>query len=176
MCVGCGTRLGEALAVGEDDIDLAHGLLHVRRTLLRAGRELVFGPPKTERARRSVLLPDEAVSAIRAALVWKKERRLRLGSRFRDAGLLFCGRTGRPLNPSNIRNRDQLPRLERLHLPHVRLHDLRHAHATYLVAAGVDHAPSLTASAMRARRSRSQPTRTRRQPLSSGLQRLLTSC
>jgi integrase len=44
-----------------------------------------------------------------------------------------------PLNPSNIRNRDHLPRLKRLRLPHVRLHDLRHAHATYLVAASVDH-------------------------------------
>lgn len=37
------------------------------------------------------------------------------------------------------RNRDHLPRLERLRLPRVRLHDLRHAHATFLIAAGVDH-------------------------------------
>lgn len=139
ISIGCGTRLGETLALSENDADLANGLLHVRRTLVHAGREPVFGPPKTDRARRTLLLPDGAISAIRAALVWKKERRLRLGSRFRDAGLLFCGPTGRPLNPSNIRNRDHLPRLERLHLPHVRLHDLRHAHATYLVAAGVDH-------------------------------------
>jgi integrase len=52
---------------------------------------------------------------------------------------VFCGPRDRPLNPSNFRNRDHLPRLERLHLPRIRLHDLRHAHATYLVAAGVDH-------------------------------------
>jgi integrase len=45
---------------------------------------------------------------------------------------------GRPLNPSNIRNRDHLPRLVRLKLPHVRLHDLRHANATHLVASRVD--------------------------------------
>jgi integrase len=120
-------------------VDLVHGLLHIRRTLLRAGREPAFGPPKTERGRRAVLLPQEAVSAIRAALIWKKERRLRLGPKYHDAGLVFCGPRGRPLNPSNIRNRDHLPRLARLRLPHIRLHDLRHAHATYLVAAGVDH-------------------------------------
>jgi integrase len=139
VCVGCGTRLGEALAVGEKDVDLEHSLLHIRRTLVHAGLEPVFGPPKSERGRRAVLLPGEATAAIRAVLTWKKTQRLGLGPRFQDSGLLLCGPTGRPLNPSNIRNRDHLPRLARIGLPRIRLHDLRHAHATYLVAAGVDH-------------------------------------
>jgi integrase len=47
-------------------------------------------------------------------------------------------RRGRPINPSNLQNRDHLPRLARLGLPRIRPHDLRHAHATDLVAAGVD--------------------------------------
>lgn len=68
----------------------------------------------------------------------KKEQRLKLGPKFRDAGLLFCGPKGRPLNPSNIRNRDHLPRLVRLGLPRTRPHDLRHFHATFLTANGVD--------------------------------------
>ena len=62
-----------------------------------------------------------------------------MGPRYRDSGLLFVGERGRPLNPSNVRNRDHLPRLTRLGLPRFRIHDLRHFHATHLIAAGVDY-------------------------------------
>lgn len=97
------------------------------------------GQPKTESGWRTILLPDMAVEAIRDALRWKKERKLRLGPKYRDSGLLFVSEFGRPLNPSNVRNRDHLPRLARLGLPRFRIHDLRHFHATHLVAAGVDY-------------------------------------
>lgn len=58
------------------------------------------------------MLPsDAAVDAIRVAILPCMERRLRLGPRLRDAGLLFGGPSGRPLNPSNLGNRDYHPRL-----------------------------------------------------------------
>jgi integrase len=75
--------------------------------------------------------PDFTVEAIRTALLWKKERRLRLGPRYRDSGLVFVGEYGRPLNPSNIRTK--------LGLTRFRIHDFRHFNATQLVAAGVDY-------------------------------------
>lgn len=136
----CGLRLGELLGVPDTAADLAHRppLLHVQQQLVRAGRTPVYGQPKTKRGRRVVVLPHVAVEAIRRALVWKKEQRLKLGPGYHDAGLLFCGPRGRPLNPSNLRNRDHLPRLRRLGLPHSRIHDLRHFHGTMLAAAHVD--------------------------------------
>ena len=130
-------RLGELLALRETDVDLAAGLLHIRHSLSRAGKEPVFGRPKTDRGLRTVLLP-EAVKAIRLAILWKKKKKLRTGQKFRDSGLVFCGPRGRPINSSNLRNRDHLPRLERLKLPRIRPHDLRHSHVTQLIAAGVD--------------------------------------
>jgi integrase len=117
---------------------LRRSLAVLRQQLVRAGRNPVYGPPKTVRGRRTIVLSDIAVDAIRAALVWKKEQRLRLGSKYRDSGLLFVGPTGRPLNPSNLWNRDHTPRLRRLGLPHSRLHDLQHFHGTQLGAAGID--------------------------------------
>jgi integrase len=135
----CGLRIGELTGLSESGVDLPRRLLLVRQTLVRGGKNPVHGQPKTDSGIRTVLLPDVAVEAIRAALRWKKEQRLRLGSAYRDSGLLFVGEYGRPLNPSNIRNRDHLPRLTRLGLSRFRLHDLRHFHATQLVAAGVDY-------------------------------------
>jgi integrase len=56
-----GMRLGEALGLKWDDVDLTHGKLVVRRTLLRhPGRELLFAPPKTEKSRRTIHLSEAA--------------------------------------------------------------------------------------------------------------------
>ena len=85
-----------------------------------------------------VTLPIEVADALRRTRKWKREQKLRLGPKFRDCGLVFCTHRGRPLHQNNIRLRDSYPRLERLQLPKVRLHDLRHGHGTDLIAAGVD--------------------------------------
>lgn len=135
----CGLRIGELTGLPDEAVDLDNRTLRVTQTLVRAGRDPVYGRPKTERGCRTILLPDVAVEAIRGALRWKKEQRLRLGPKYRDSGLLFVGKRGSPLNPSNVRNRDHLPRLTRLGLSRFRLHDLRHFHATQLIAAGVDY-------------------------------------
>jgi integrase len=58
----------------------------------------------------------------------------KLGEKYRDSGLLFVGSRGRPLNPSNLRNRDHVD----LELPRFRLHDLRHLQATFLNAQRID--------------------------------------
>ncbi|HLY23048.1 MAG TPA: site-specific integrase [bacterium] len=135
---GTGARLRELLGLSEEAFD--GQCINIERTLRRAGRNPAYGKPKTKRGQRTVLLPGKAVEAMRAALVWKKEQRLRLGEQYRDSGLLFVGPTGRPLNPSNLRNRDHFPRLERLaeKCPRFRLHDLRHLQATWLNAQRVD--------------------------------------
>ncbi|HEV2440025.1 MAG TPA: site-specific integrase, partial [bacterium] len=133
-----GLREGELLGLREDAIDLERRVLSVRQQLVRAGRQLIFGQPKTAKGRRTVLLPAVAVDALRTAGRWKREQRLRLGPRFRDSGLIFCGPSGAPIHVSNLYRRDHLPRLARLGLPHFRIHDFRHFHGTYLHAEGVD--------------------------------------
>ncbi len=62
--------------------------------------------------------------------------RLVLGPAYADRGLVFCREDGEPIHP------EQLSRLFRRHvaavgLPPIRLHDLRHTHASLLTAAGV---------------------------------------
>jgi integrase len=50
-----GLRLGEALGLADDDVDLDAALLRVRRTLLS---DRSFGPPKSERGLREVPATD----------------------------------------------------------------------------------------------------------------------
>ncbi len=105
-----GLRLGEALALTWADIDLARGLLLVRQG-------------KTPNARRAIRLPDGLVEELRP---------------LRGIGLVFHTRRGGPLDPATIRNDCFYPLLEKLELPRIRLHDLRHLHATLLLSQGTD--------------------------------------
>lgn len=56
----------------------------------------------------------------------------------RGVGLIFRTKTGRLLDPGTIRNDYFYPLLEKLKLPKIRLHDLRHMHGSFLLLDGVD--------------------------------------
>ncbi len=53
-------------------------------------------------------------------------------------GLIFHTRNGTALNLNNLRFQDFWPTIKRAKLPRVRIHDLRHFHASLLLANGVD--------------------------------------
>lgn len=136
--VATGCRPGELAGAPEDAVDVERGTLRVRTNLVKAGRKPMFDEPKTRAGHRVIPLPPEAVAAIKAALLWKKQRRLKMGVRFKDGGTLFSTERGRPLDRRVLRARDHVGRITRLKLPHARLYDLRHLSISYLVGAGVD--------------------------------------
>ena len=55
----------------------------------------------------------------------------------RDHELVFASPSGEPWNPDRI-GQAFARAIERTKLPRIRLHDLRHTHATHLLAAGVN--------------------------------------
>jgi integrase len=131
-----GLRRGELLGLRWQDLDLEKGLLHVRQTcqwLPRQGFE--FRPPKTHRSRRPVALATVTVSALREHRRQQLEQRLVLGSAYRDHGLVFATPLGTPLDPSNLR-RAWAGIVKAAGLPHLRLHDIRHIHATLMLLGG----------------------------------------
>lgn len=136
LAVTTGMRQGELLALRWQDVDLEGAVLSVRRTLTRDRGRVVIGEPKTKKSRRSIHLTPRAACALREHL----ERQLAeievLGDRYEDQGLLFTTDTGRPINPSNLRQRSFFPLLKRAGLPRIRFHDLRHTCATLLLTQG----------------------------------------
>lgn len=145
-----GLRPGEALGLRWADVDLEGGKLHVRRSLLRRGVEgWKLQPPKTKRARRTVVLPELATEALRAWSSRQKRERLKAGGEYEDHGLVFTTHFGKPLHRTNLARRDYRRVLEaaelgtydgegkgRRFVPGFRLYDLRHTCATLLLLAG----------------------------------------
>lgn len=137
LLVTTGLRLGEALGLRWDDIDLTTGRLTVKRALQRqrvAG--LVFVEPKTAKSRRTVHLAEGTIAALRELRRRQLEERLAGGPAWQDYGLAFCREDGRPVEPSSVAQRFRTT-LETAGLPQLRVHDLRHTAATLLLRRGV---------------------------------------
>jgi len=130
-----GLRQSELLGLRWGAIDLDAGTLRVEKTLQR-GKGVTFGAPKSERSRRTLMIPAVTVEALRSHKARQNEERLLVGPEWQDYGLTFTGRWGRPIGHRSASLYMQR-HLVRLKLPHQRFHDARHACATFLLAQGV---------------------------------------
>jgi integrase len=130
-----GLRRGELLGIRWQDVDLAKGTLHVRQSLNAVGGLRYFEAPKTAAGRRVVALSGGSVAALKAHRVRQNERRLQSSS-WQDCDLVFTGTDGGPLWPDDVSHRFKALTALAEVVP-IRLHDLRHTHATLLLKEGV---------------------------------------
>jgi integrase len=137
-----GPRIGEALALRWQDVDLDGAHVSIVYNLQRVKGKLVLVEPKTEKSRRTVGLPPAAIEALRAHRRRQTEDRLRLGPIWQNSDLVFTSQIGSPLDPSDV-SRGFRSFLESHELPRVRFHDLRHASGSIMLRNGV---PMVTVS------------------------------
>lgn len=136
LAIVTGARRGELMALRWDDIDWNAPSITINRAAALVGGEIRFEAPKSEHSRRTIPLTEDAVAVLRRHRVAQAEQRLQLGPLYQDHGLVFARMDGQPLTPSQVSHHFAVL-LRRAGLPRVRLHDLRHTHATMLLAAGV---------------------------------------
>ena len=133
-----GLRRGEILGLRWPDVDLDNRVLHVRQAVQRAGGSLRIVEPKTHRSRRVLPIPAITVPAFERQRARQAAERLAAGPGWQDHGLVFASTLGTPMEPRNVNRRFEILRAD-AELDWLRMHDLRHACATVLVAHGVDH-------------------------------------
>jgi integrase len=132
-----GVRKGEALALQWDDIDWKARTVTIQRTMVGEASSRSTNPTKTKRGRRVVSLSPYLVDILRGHQQRQHEERMAAGTKWADGGWVFTTRRGTWLSPRNIHRRfKQL--LKAANLPETtRLHDLRHAMATFWLTSGV---------------------------------------
>lgn len=139
-----GARRGELLHLRWAALDLdAAEVTFGGSTAVVSGRR-IEGSTKGGRS-RTVSLDRDTVAILREHRRRQTEERLAAGSAWTDTGLVFTNRWGEPLYPDTVTalmtkliNRyNQADPSPTRALPHARLHDLRHLHATTLLLAGV---------------------------------------
>jgi integrase len=136
LAASTGMRRGEVLGLRWVDVDLDRGRVAVRQTLVIAGRQVVISEPKTGRSRRSIALDPRSVAALRSWRAAHAAERLAWGAGWTDSGLVFTREDGTPIHPEWLSDAFEW-RIKTAGLPRIRLHDLRHTHASLGLAAGV---------------------------------------
>jgi integrase len=129
LAASTGMRRGELLGLQWPDVDLGRARVAVRRSLVTVGHQVIASEPKTAKGRRSVALDPATVAGLKA---WRKHQtaeRLAWGPAWTDSGLVFTREDGRPLHPREV-TRAFTRQVLAAELPIIRLHDLRHTHAT----------------------------------------------
>lgn len=141
MALTTGMRRGELLALRWADLDLEAHLVSVQRTAsyikTQAGSYgYVETTPKTRSSKRSIVLPQFLIDALKTHQRQQNERRLQAGEAWHATDLVFCDPYGRhyPLfqliaHFKTLLRENQLPPLH--------LHDLRHSTSALLAKLGV---------------------------------------
>ena len=131
-----GMRQGELLGLHWDDVDITRGVLKVQRTAQWVtGYGRIEKPPKTEAGRREVDLPETVIKILREVRKQQAEDRLFMAEKYQENNIVFCQENGKPIDNSNLTYRFR--RLANAAgLPNLRFHDLRHTHASLMLAAG----------------------------------------
>ena len=131
-----GMRRGEVLGLRWRDVDLDGRRLSIRQTLISVSYEIRYSTPKTKRGRRSVTIDHHTVAALREHRASQLRQRLTAGPAWEDSDLVFCQADGTPIHPDYFSH--AFTRIvETSGLPRIRLHDLRHTHATLALQAGI---------------------------------------
>jgi integrase len=140
LALATGMRRGEILGLKWQDINFKEGMLQVRRVLSRLpqlmGKGDVEAEPKTNKSRRSIVLPTFVLAALQQHRLDQQKLKAAVGADWHDQDLVFCTGTGTSLNPNRVL--EALKKvLKQAGLPTIRFHDLRHSAATLLLSLGI---------------------------------------
>jgi integrase len=130
-----GMRRGEVLGLRWSDVDLESSRLSVRQALVTVGYDVITSTPKSHNA-RVIDLDAETVRKLRQHRRQQDDERAEWGADYQDQDLVVAKENGEPLHPHTFSQSFERI-VQRRGLRAIRLHDLRHTHASLALKAGV---------------------------------------
>lgn len=135
LALTTGLRLGELQGLKWIDVDFEQSELHVKRSRTWKTGEGLDLHPKTAHGRRIVALSGSSVAALRKHKAFQAEEKLR-SKDYQDGLYIVTREDGVVPHPVTIREL-HTKLCKRAGVPYIRIHDMRHTHATLLLEQGV---------------------------------------
>jgi integrase len=135
LAVLCGLRRGEVAALRWRSVDLANAQLAVVESAEQMNGSVRLKETKSGRA-RTVALSATVVEELKAHRLQQAQDMLKLGIRVTDDGFVAALEDGSLMQPTFITH-EWVRFISGTALPRIRFHDLRHAHATHMLASGI---------------------------------------
>jgi integrase len=130
-----GMRRGEILGLRWRDVDMGAARIAIRQAVVSVGYAVLYSTPKNHQA-RVIDLDPETIEILGAHRQHQIAERDQWGPEYQDADLVVARENGEPIHPHAFSQ--AFERLvKRAGLRRIRLHDLRHTHATIAAKAGV---------------------------------------
>lgn len=130
-----GMRRGEVLGLRWRDVDLDQSRIAVRNAIVSVAYQILESSPKSHQARVIDLDPG-TTAMLRRHRDRQASEREELGTEYDDRDLVICAEDGSPIHPQGVSQAFDRA-VARAGVRKIRLHDLRHTHATIAVRAGV---------------------------------------
>lgn len=131
----CGLRRGEILALRWRHVDLFGAVLSISESAEQVGTEVRYKETKSGKA-RTVAISSSVVEELKRHRAAQAEEQLKIGLRPDNDSFVVAQVDGSPLKPISLTH-EWTRQIGKTTLHQIRFHDLRHSHATQLLAAGV---------------------------------------
>jgi integrase len=131
----CGLRRGEIAALRWRHVDLERAQLSVTESAEQTKAGVRYKAPKSGKG-RTVALPAMVVTELRAHRLRQAQELLALGVRLSDETFVCAREDGKAQQPQSITH-GWVRFLRSTKLPQIRFHDLRHSHATIMLASNI---------------------------------------
>lgn len=132
-----GMRRGECLGLFWEHVDFEKKTITIKNNLLNIREKGVYlDTPKTKKSKRTISLPDIYFDLLKKLKAKQELEKEMFSNDWMDTEFVFKDEYGNYYNPSRL-SRQWVLFQKKHNLKHIRLHDLRHTCATYLLSHNV---------------------------------------
>lgn len=132
-----GMRRGECLGLFWEHVDFEKRTITIKNNLLNIREKGVYlDTPKTKKSKRTISLPDICFDLLKKLKAKQELEKEMFSNDWMDTEFVFKDEYGNYYNPSRL-SRQWVLFQKKHNLKHIRLHDLRHTCATYLLSHNV---------------------------------------
>lgn len=134
-----GLRVNEALALRWSNVDLDKNIITVTESIKEVKKDelAIVGAPKTDSGLRSIPFSPALKKILRTHRLKQKKKRLAYGALYTNRDLVISTNKGGYVRADCLRDLLMAKLVKLANVPHIPVRNLRHTHATLLLAAGV---------------------------------------
>lgn len=138
LTVFTGVRLGELMGLDWENIDFKNKEITVNKSSQYLASTGVYTkPPKTPSSFRHISIPDSVIEILEEYKLWYDSQKELCGEFWEESNRLFIQDNGKPMHPDTV-SKWFVKFVQKIGLPYLNFHGIRHTNATLLISQNVD--------------------------------------